>query len=495
MLNTIDRWLNQITMYRLLLYGLLVILGWSVVLGFLGVLPYTGIQFIASAVVLFVASFVTNYLFAKVTKAAVNTESYAITALILFCILTPPSSLNQYAQLAGVGALAMVSKYILAIKKKHLFNPAAIALVIIGVMGSSESIWWVATSSMLPLTLTLGALVIHKIRRVALVVSFSVTALVLMFIDSGAGITGLLDFISLTLTSWPLVFLGTIMLSEPLTTPPTKKLQIAYGVLVGILFSLRFSLDPLYATPELALVLGNIFSYLVSSKQKLKLKLDSSTQLSRCVQQFSFTPDQELVFEPGQYLEWTLTHKPVDARGNRRFFTIASSPTESNMLLGISTAAEKMSSFKTALVNLKKGDQLYAAQLSGDFTLPKDQNQKLVFIAGGIGITPFRSMIKYLLDTNQKRDIVLLYACSHQDDFAYLDLFAQATKVGLKLVKITTKVQGHLTSPMIQKEVPGYQSRHYYLSGPNAMVTNYQSLLANLGIPAKNIVTDYFPGL
>jgi ferredoxin-NADP reductase len=285
------------------------------------------------------------------------------------------------------------------------------------------------------------------------------------------------------------------MLSEPLTTPPTKRLQVTYGALVGAIFGLQFSIGSLYSTPELALILGNIFSYLVSSKQKLKLKLEASTKLSRCVQQFSFTPDQKFVFEPGQYVEWTLAHKGVDARGNRRFFTIASSPTESNILLGISTAAEKMSSFKTALVGLKKGDELYAAQLSGDFTLPKDQTQKLVFIAGGIGITPFRSMIKYLLDTNQKRDIILLYACSHQDDFAYLDLFMQATKVGLKLVKITTKEQGHLTSQMIQKEVPGYQDRHYYLSGPNAMVTNYQNLLATIGIPAKHIVTDYFPGL
>jgi ferredoxin-NADP reductase/Na+-transporting NADH:ubiquinone oxidoreductase subunit NqrB len=495
MLNTIDRWLNQITMYRLLLYGLITIAVWATALGFLGVLPYAGLQFMGSAVLLIFISALTNYIFAKITGAATNTESYAITALILFCIMTPPSTPAQFAQLAAVAAIAMASKYIFAIGKKHLFNPAAIALVILGVFGSAESIWWIATSSMLPLVVILGTLVVRKIRRSSLVISFLITALVIMFVDSPPGLDGLVDFISISLTSWPLIFLGTIMLSEPLTTPPTKKLQILYGVLVGILFNLRFSIGPLHSTPELALVLGNIFSYLVSSKQKLQLTLQSKKQLSTCVHEFVFTPNQKLKFSAGQYLEWTLAHKNVDARGNRRFFTVASSPTESNIELGISTAGDKLSSFKRALLSLEVGQELYAGQLSGDFTLPKDQNQKLVFIAGGIGITPFRSMVKYLLDTNQKRDIILLYTCSHQDDFAYLELFTQAAKAGVKLVKIATSEQGHLTEVLIKKEVADYPDRRYYLSGSNAMVVSYENLLENLGIPRANIVTDYFPGL
>jgi ferredoxin-NADP reductase len=493
--STIDRWLNQITMYRLLLYGLLTMLVWAILLGFLGVLPFAGWQFVASALILFFTCWVTNLLAAKITKAAANTESYAITALILFCILTPPSTWVQCILLAIAGVIAMASKYILAIGKKHLFNPAAIALVILGVFGSAESIWWVATSSMLPMTAVLGTLVIRKIRRTELAVSFFVTTLVIMFIESNPGIFGLVDFLSLSLSSWPLIFLGTIMLSEPLTTPPTRKLQIIYGALVGILFNLRFSIGTLYSTPELALVLGNIFSYVASSKQKLKLALAAKSKLSHSVHEFSFTPDQKLNFKPGQYLEWTLAHHGVDARGNRRFFTVASSPTESDILLGISTSGERLSSFKQALMSLEKGEGLYAGQLSGDFTLPKDQNQKLVFIAGGIGITPFRSMIKYLLDTKERRDIVLLYCCSTKEDFAYLDLFAEAEKVGVKLVKIATHEQGHLTGKMIKQSVGDYQSRKYYLSGPNAMVTSYENVLKNLGIQDNGIVTDYFPGL
>src|SRR5438067_12955651 len=108
---------------------------------------------------------------------------------------------------------------------------------------------------------------------------------------------------------------------------------------------------------------------------------------------FVFKPSHRLAFEPGQYMEVTLAHAKPDSRGNRRFFTIASSPTEDYLNLGV-RFYEDSSSFKKALSRIDGRTTIIAGQVGGDFTLPPDPRQKLAFIAGRIGITPFRRMWK-----------------------------------------------------------------------------------------------------
>ena len=136
---------------------------------------------------------------------------------------------------------------------------------------------------------------------------------------------------------------------------------------------------------------------------------------------------EKLKFKPGQYLEWTLPHEKIDNRGMRRYFTIASSPTEKDMIMGVKFY-DKPSSYKQSLISLENQGIVVASQLAGDFTLPKDKNKKLIFIAGGIGVTPFRSMIKYLIDNNEKRDIVIFYSNKSFADIAYKEIFDEAAK-------------------------------------------------------------------
>jgi ferredoxin-NADP reductase len=212
------------------------------------------------------------------------------------------------------------------------------------------------------------------------------------------------------------------MLTEPQTTPPTRHLRIMYGVLVGILFGTTFNFGFLHNTPELALIVGNVFAYLVSPKQKLFLKLKEKVEVGPGIYDFIFDKDKNFNFSAGQYLEWTLAHPKSDLRGVRRYFTIASSPTEDTLRLG-AKFYEPASTFKQHLMKLNVGDALVATQLSGDFTLPKDPQEKLVFIAGGIGITPFRSMVKYLKDINEMRDIILFYCNKTEDEIVYKEIF------------------------------------------------------------------------
>jgi ferredoxin-NADP reductase len=189
-----------------------------------------------------------------------------------------------------------------------------------------------------------------------------------------------------------------------------------------------------------------------------------------------------------------LNDKKPDRRGNRRYFTIASAPSERDVRLGVKFY-ENSSTFKKNLFALKAGDHVMAGQLAGDFTLPEDPSKKLVFIAGGIGITPFRSMIKHLLDNNQKRDIVVFYSIRIASERAYGDILQLAQQeLGIKVIESVTEISGRLTAEQIQSQVSDYKDRIFYLSGPQGMVKGFESSLQTLGVPHLQIKKDFFPG-
>jgi glycine betaine catabolism B len=302
----------------------------------------------------------------------------------------------------------------------------------------------------------------------------------------------------------PVLFFWFVILTEPLTMPPTRGLQIVYGALVGFLFSPQVHFGSFYITPELAILMGNVFSYLVSPKRKLVLSLVDKIHIGSDLWDFIFLPNKQLKFAPGQYMEWTLGHDDPDSRGNRRFFTLASSPTEKHIRVGIKFPADA-SSFKRSMLAMDQKSEIVAAQLAGDFTLPHDQSQKIVMIAGGIGITPFRSMIKYLLDKNQRRPITLFYANRSANDIVYRDVFdAARQKLGIRTIYTltdTTRVPafwngklGHIDANMIRREVPGYQDCLFYISGPNTMVAEFEETLNQMGVNKRQVKTDFFPG-
>lgn len=490
-------------MYRLILYYLLVLLLGAAFLSYLGILHYSVFSILASALFLIVLSWSTNTLFAAAYQAPTNVESVYISALILALILTPAQTPHDYLFLGWAAIFTMASKYLLNIGKKHLFNPVAIAVVITALMIKQSASWWVGTLYMLPFVVIGGFLIVRKIRRFNLVLSFFIVAL---FTIVGIGLIqgqSVISLLRIALLDSPFFFFAFVMLTEPLTTPPTRTWQILYGALVGFLFAPQIHVGHLYTTPEIALSLGNLFSYGVSPKAKLLLSLEQKIRLTPDTYDFVFSKPPRFSYRPGQYMEWTLAHPRTDDRGNRRYFTLASSPTEDTLRLGIKFN-DHSSSFKNNLLSLSSETPIMAGQLAGDFVLPRNRQQKIVFMAGGIGITPFRSMVKYLIDRGEKRDIVLFYANKEASEIVYRDIFDRGRSVGLRPVYVLTDqakippqwpgLSGRITAAVITQEVPDYRERTFYLSGPNAMVTAYREMLRHLGLPSSQVKTDFFPG-
>lgn len=507
MLNFIDTFLNKTTMYRLVLYVLAFFFVASLLLSFLKLLPYTPADIILSASFILFISWITNIIFAYVFEAPTNVESVYISALILFFIITP-IQLGNYSEFLPLAfwasVWAMSAKFIFAVGKKHIFNPVAIAVVITSLFINQSASWWIGTFNMLPFVIVGGLLVVRKIRRTDLVISYIISTLITIIVitfERGADIP---STILRTITESSFLFFAFIMLTEPLTTPPTKFLRIVYGAFVGFLSAPNLHLLSIYFTPELALVLGNLFSYAVSPKEKLILTLKEKIKVATDTFDFIFTSNKNFNFKPGQYMEWTLAHRDPDSRGNRRFFTVASSPTENEVHLGVKFYPEP-SSFKNHLVVLPVGGQIIASQQAGEFILPKKKEQGLVFIAGGIGVTPFRSMIQSLLDKKEKRNITLLYSNKTVADIAYKNIFDRAeSELGIKTVYYVTEAnetlsgdnmqKGFISGDTIKRDVKDYISRKFYISGPHSMVSMFGKILTDIGVPKKNIKTDFFPG-
>ncbi|HEX7042577.1 MAG TPA: oxidoreductase [Patescibacteria group bacterium] len=499
----LDTFLDRITMYKLVFYGLIGLLLTAGIFGAFGILPYSPFAILYSTAVLIIVGIITNIIFAYVFEAPTNTESTYITTLILALIITPFRNIHDLPMLGWAALLAISSKYILAINKKHVFNPVAIAVVLTAFWLNDSASWWVGTSVMAPFVVVFGLLIVRKIQREDMVFTFFAAALItegFFTITRGGDPFAMLKNVSLHSS---LFFFAFLMLTEPLTTPPTKGLRLFYAGLVGFLFPPSMHLGSVYSTPELALVIGNIFSYLVSPKQKLILYLREKLQYGTDVMHFIFTPKEPLKYVPGQYMEWTLPHEKVDFRGNRRYFTLASSPTEPEIHLGVKFYPSG-SSFKKALYGLGNKTPFVAASLAGDFTLPKKMDAKLVFIAGGIGITPFRSMIKYCVDMHQSRAITLFYANKKASEIAYTDVFTEAEKIGIKTIYTLTDKEsvpsnwtgeiGRITPEMIKKYVPDFLDRTFYLSGPHNMVEGFEEVLKTMNIAQSRIKKDFFPG-
>ncbi len=321
MITVIDSILNRITMYRLVLYELLFLVASACALGFFGVIAYSPAALLYSGGVIFFTAWIANEIFAYFFDAPSNPESTYLTALILVLIITPPHTLYDIAFLSiaiPAALLAVASKYVVAIHKKHIFNPAAFGVAGTALLLGSAASWWIGTPWMIPSVLVGGLLVVRKLRRFDLFFAYLAAFLVGLFAFNYQKSLYLIATITIphALFYAPVFFFATVMLTEPLTMPHTKWLRVAYGALIGLLFVPQVHIGSWYLTPELALLFGNVFAYIVSPKEKLILTLLKKIRISHSVYEFVFANPYPLLFSAGQYLEWTLPHTSPDAQGH-----------------------------------------------------------------------------------------------------------------------------------------------------------------------------------
>ena len=483
-----------------MLYFLSTLVGIAVFFSFFEILPYVWWLLLAQVTIVTGLCFIFNLIFARLIGTAQNYESALITGLIISLIIGPFLSLNVENILFLILApfFAMASKYVLAVKRKHIFNPAAFGVLACYLTIGQGASWWVGNLYLLPVIFIGGAIIIQKIRRWNLIASFLGAYLGLIVVSqiaSGTLLSGNLPLIVKNLFLFtPLFFFAFVMLSEPLTGPRGLTPRVYYGIVIGIFLFVFQQYLPVPYTLELSLLAGNIFARVISPDSRLSLILKRKEKIDTNVYNFWFEPDSDISYIPGQFLEYTLVHNATDSRGHRRYFTIASAPSEKQILISTKILDSDGSSFKKSLRNLEIGDKIVASNLEGDFVLPRESAKKLAFIAGGIGVTPFRSIVKSLIDQKLKRDIIMLYSNKTKDDIVFGETFEQAKKLGLKTVYINTDTEGFINEKCVQKEIPDWKERIFYVSGPEPMVKTIEKILEKTGIPKDQIKRDYFPG-
>jgi ferredoxin-NADP reductase len=213
-----------------------------------------------------------------------------------------------------------------------------------------------------------------------------------------------------------------------------------------------------------------------------------------------FQSDPPLWYQAGQHVRLTIDHADPDTRGTSRFFTISSSSSEPQVMI-TTRLSEQGSTFKRALSSLASGSVVEAVGPFGRFVYPPDHPPAL-FIAGGIGITPFRSILVDLATRLEDPDVVLLYANRTADiPFrAHLDDLA-ATRPGLNVHYTVTRPSsgwhgqlGRIDRAFIESTVPDLGRRIAYVSGPRPMVEAIVSALTELGADLTRIKQEVFPG-
>jgi ferredoxin-NADP reductase/Na+-translocating ferredoxin:NAD+ oxidoreductase RnfD subunit len=503
---------DPIGMYRVVTLGLIALVVSSFVASLFDGLAYEITDLTTSLAIALFVGLGFNVLCSLLWKVPANHESAVITSLIVFLLMIPNDAIAQNWPLAAGVALGIVSKYFIAYRRQHILNPAATGMVLVAVgvivanfmTGSDYSSdifqWWVANPSLFWVLLVVGSLVTFKIRRWPMVLTcIGVGGMIFMIewwflferipFESG----------QIFLTSFPVVFLAFFMLTEPFTTPPTKKLQVFYGGLVGALSStLLFAQIGFPMTPELALVVGNLLFWPTTLRQKLYLSLIEKNEVAKNTWEFIFEKPEGVTFKAGQYLEWMLPHENADNRGLRRYFTIASAPDEPVVRLAVRFEGEDGSTYKKALMDLDPGDKIIASQLAGDFIWPADEQVKLGLIAGGIGVTPFRSHLEAHRSSAVAASATLYYCNNTLADIAYQEYFdALETNVVHVLAKENREgyETGYLNGDIIKRNTPDYAERTWFISGSPGLVNAASKTLRELGVPKKQIVRDFFPGL
>jgi len=228
------------------------------------------------------------------------------------------------------------------------------------------------------------------------------------------------------------------------------------------------------------------------------------TEVAEGTMAFQFVKPKHFVFKAGQYIDLTLSgSQPGLSNGLTHTFSIASSPCDEELVV---TTRMRATVFKQAISILPIGSGVRIEGPMGSFGLHNNTARLAVFLAGGIGIAPFLSMLLYATEKKLRHPIVLFYANRYLEDAAFIDELWKLERPNprFRFVPILTRTAknyrgwkgetGHLSPEMLLTHVGIPRGPIYYIAGPPTMVAAARRTLGEVGVDEDDIRTEEFAG-
>lgn len=235
-----------------------------------------------------------------------------------------------------------------------------------------------------------------------------------------------------------------------------------------------------------------------------RVKLVHREEVAEGTMTFRFEKPAHFVFTPGQFVDMTLVDPAeTDAEGNGRAFSIASAPHEDTVMVA---TRMRDTAFKRVLRNLPLGATVQMEGPFGNLVLPADPVRPAVLLAGGIGITPFRSMVLHAAAQKLPHRLVLLYSNRRPEDAPFLDELQAVQQENPYYTFVGTMTEpdkssrpwkgetGFITPAMLSRVLVNVVLPIFYVVGPPGMVTGLRKTLKDTGFNERDIRTEEFTG-
>lgn len=235
---------------------------------------------------------------------------------------------------------------------------------------------------------------------------------------------------------------------------------------------------------------------------KLNIKLTKKEEIANGTMAFHLEKPAGLEFRAGQFCDIRLLDPPeTDTEGDIRGFSLASAPFESDVIVA---TRMRDTAFKRVIKDLPIGSEVEFDGPYGDFTLHKTETTPAVFIIGGIGVTPVRSMVAQATHDKTNHTITLIHSSRTPEDLPFKNDFSELAKQNPNFTYVPVASDstpdgwsgelGRIDADMIRKHVEDLTKPVYYLSGPEGMVRAMRQLLIDIGANEDNIKTEEFSG-